>query len=153
MEQNMQNHESIDTQPDAQHPEERTQKRFTQADVDRIVKDRLSRQAEAKEKAHQETLDAMQSEITIRENKLACREYLLDMGYPAALLDIIDTSDPTEFKHKAYQVYTMFGRRKSMPLADTESLSRGDTHTHIQSAFSRGTRHKPKDFATPYEED
>lgn len=124
------------------------EKKFTQADLDRIVKDRLKRSDEAKEKAHSEEIAAIQKSVTERENRLACREYLLDKGYPADLLEIIDTSSPEEFKKKADKAYNLTSggfSHPAAPLADTESLSSyGRDGTQISVAFARERKHKPK---------
>lgn len=136
-------------QNSASAPEQ--EKKFTQADVDRIVKERLKRSDEAKEKAHSEELAAVQKSITQRENRLACREYLLENGYPAELLEIIDTNDPEEFKKKADRAYKLSGNDRAQqesPMFDTEIHSFSG-QTSISDAFSRNQKHKPKKWP-PY---
>lgn len=94
--------ENIDQQPNTQPEDNGTQgdeRLFTQTEVDRIVKDRLARaKATPKEPTEAEIRD---QELTARESRLSCREYLMDQGYPAELLDVIDTSDIEKFKTKA----------------------------------------------------
>lgn len=127
------------------------EKKFTQADVDRIVKERLKRSDEAKEKAHSEELAAVHKSIAQRENRLACREYLLENGYPAELLEIIDTNNPEEFKKKADRAYKLSVNGKvyqDVPMFDTEMHSYSG-QTHISAAFSRDQKHKPKKWP-PY---
>ena len=131
------------------------EKKFTQADLDRIVKDRLKRSDEAKEKAHSEEIAAIQRSVTERENRLACREYLLDKGYPADLLEIIDTSDPEEFKKKADKAYNLTNGGFSYPaapLADESITEYGRDGTQISAAFARERKHKPKKWPGLYEE-
>lgn len=130
------------------------EKKFTQADVDRIVKERLRRRDEAKEKAQNEQFAAMQAEVTKRENRLACREYLLDKRYPAGLLEIIDTTDPNEFKAKADKAFSLFGpqRHFTPPLRSTEPEG-GYFDTAEHSAFTSAKKHKPKTFPPLYDEE
>ena len=130
------------------------EKKFTQADVDRIVKERLRRRDEAKEKAQNEQFAAMQAEVTKRENRLACREYLLDKRYPAGLLEIIDTTDPNEFKAKADKAFSLFGpqRHFTPPLRSTEPEG-GYFDTAEHSEFTSAKKHKPKTFPPLYDEE
>lgn len=70
-------------------------KTFTQDEVNRIVSDRLARE---RTKAEPTPEEAKAQELTARENKLTCREYLTEKGYRAELLDILDASDAEHFK-------------------------------------------------------
>ncbi|MDD6717211.1 MAG: hypothetical protein PUF76_01055 [bacterium] len=155
-EQNFTN-EPMNTQPAAQNAENDAaaqEKKFTQADVDRIVKERLRRRDEAKEKAQNEQFAAMQAEVTKRENRLACREYLLDKRYPAGLLDVIDTTDPNEFKAKADKACSLFGTQHSFtpPLRSTEP-SDGYFDAAEHGAFTSIQKHKPKPFPPRHDEE
>lgn len=95
--------DNLNVQPTEQQPITPTQeasgdtgeKLFTQADLDRIIGERLSR-----ERAKQEPSpdDAREAEFKARETRLSCREYIAETGYPAELLDILDTSDANAFK-------------------------------------------------------
>lgn len=68
---------------------------FTQEEVNRIVSDRLARE---REKMNQPKEDERETALKIREARLDCREYLDSKKYPAALLEVLDTSDADKFK-------------------------------------------------------
>lgn len=72
------------------------EKLFTQADLDRIIGERLSREREKLQTAGE--ADAREQALKAREARLDCREYLDNQGFPAALMDVLDTSDSEKFK-------------------------------------------------------
>lgn len=78
-----------------------SEKLFTQEDVNRIVSERLKRHSG--QMAGQTSANDAEREksLTARENKLTCREYIVEKGYPSDLLDALDTSDPEKFKENA----------------------------------------------------
>lgn len=123
--------------------QESTEKLFTQEQVNEIIKKRLKNQKEI-ESSMQE-VNTRTAELTARENRLSCREYLLEKGYPAELLDIIDTSDVDTFKNKADKASVVFESRQHSrfvaPLASTESIMQGN----ISHAFEN-TKHQPKQY-------
>lgn len=132
-------------------PQENPEKKFTQADVDRIVKERLSRQkaSHAEEineenKAKEHELGEKEAELIRRESRVSCKEYLLEKGLPVGLLDVIDTSDSESFQKRTEKVLEMFGgsRRAKAPLASTEPPIHGGS---VAAAF-RNPVHKPKPF-------
>ncbi len=71
------------------------EKLFTQDDVNRIVSDRLARERAKAEPSPEETREA---DLRAREARMDCREYINETGFPAALLDLFDTSDSAKFK-------------------------------------------------------
>lgn len=78
------------------------EKLFSQADVNRIVSERLARE---KAKAEPTAIDERETALKAREARLDCRDYLekLSKGGKAAssvlgLLDILDTTDSEKFK-------------------------------------------------------
>lgn len=71
------------------------EKLFTQADLDRIIGERLQRE---RDKAQPSAADQRESDLRARESKLDCREFVTEKGYPAALLDVLDTSDFEKFQ-------------------------------------------------------
>lgn len=73
-----------------------SEKLFTQADLDRIIGERLNREREKLQTAGEE--DAREQALKAREARLDCREYLDTQGFPAALMDVLDTSDSEKFK-------------------------------------------------------
>ena len=75
---------------------------FSQADVNRIVSDRLARE---RAKAEPTAIDERENALKAREARLDCRDWLeeLSKGGKAAsgvmgLLDILDTGDSEKFK-------------------------------------------------------
>lgn len=80
-------------QQDNPTPGENGGKLFSQDEVNRIVQTRL-----AEERAKQSNPTEREQALTARESRLTCREYLMDIGASAELLDVLDTSDPERFK-------------------------------------------------------
>lgn len=72
-----------------------SERTFTQEEVNRIVADRLARERAKNEPT---PADEREQALKAREAKLDCREYLDAQGYPAALLDVLDSSDAAKFK-------------------------------------------------------
>lgn len=141
----MDEHEMNNQQPNNSTPEEiggQGEKLFTQADLDRIIGERLSR-AEKKDAGK---LDEREKALAKRESALQCREYILEKGYPSELLDVLDTSDTEDFKQRADKAVHAFGRPKQpvAPLADPE-IPIG-SRSELQSAFSRNRKHIPRAF-------
>lgn len=148
-------------QPVNSTPEEnggQGEKLFTQADLDRIIGERLKRvKAEKQDTAE---LEAREKALASLASSLKCREYILDRGYPAELLDVIDTKDAEEFKKRADKICSVFSGlqtpatptiRWPRPMRDTEPALSGDRGS-IQSAFSPGRKHTPRDYLPDYEE-
>lgn len=92
------------------HPEENGGRTFTQDDVNRIVQDRL-----AQERARAEKPTERETSIAAREARLDCREFITDKGFPAALMDIFDTSDAGRFKEAAERLIKTFPRILEKP--------------------------------------
>lgn len=147
-------------QPVNSTPEEnggQGEKLFTQADVDRIIGERLKRVRLEKQDVAE--LEAREKAVAARESALKCREYLADNGYPAELLDVIDTSDADEFGRRADKAYrAISGMQRSStqkrfvpPLRDSEPVYTGKDGT-ISSAFAPGRKHTPRDYLPEYEE-
>lgn len=88
--------EKITVQEGNQSTESNGGKLFTQDDVNRIVQERLSR-VKADAASGAQTGDR-ERELDAREARLNCREYLTEKGHPAALLDVLDTTDFEKFK-------------------------------------------------------
>ena len=78
---------------------------FTQEEVNRIVSERLARE---REKLTQPKEDEREQALKAREAKLDCREYLDAQGYPAALLDVLDSSDTAKFKASVEKLAKVF---------------------------------------------
>lgn len=133
------------------------EKKFTQADVDRIVKERLRRQrtngaleTNNENAAKEKELSEKESDINLRENRLNCKEYLINNGMPVELLEIIDTSDSVSFKEKAQRAAKIMSgsRRQTAPLASTEPQM---TDSAVHAAF-KNPRHKVRHFPRRWED-
>lgn len=72
-------------------------KTFTQEDVNRIVSERLSQERSKLTKPPTKE-DEREKALKAREARLDCRDYLDSKKYPAALLDVLDSSDVERFQ-------------------------------------------------------
>ena len=89
--------------PDTTQPEDNgaAGKTFTQEEVNRIVSDRLARErAKQEPQIDPEELAQREKDLAARENRQTCAEYIKDKELDAGLLEILDTSEPEEFKKK-----------------------------------------------------
>ena len=91
-------------------------KLFSQEDVNRILAERLKREREkfiraANTRVQQKEADLIEREknLTARESRLNCREYVKGKGYPEELLTALDTSDFEDFKKKADGICAALG--------------------------------------------
>lgn len=82
-----------------------TERTFTQEEVNGIVSERLARE---REKMAPSEADQREKELTAREAALACKEYINAKGYPAALLEVLDTSDAERFKGAVKKLLQLF---------------------------------------------
>lgn len=78
------------------------EKLFTQADLDRIIGERLAR---AKRDA---STDEREQALNAREARLDCREFLAGKGYPPDLLELLDTGDVKRFKDSVERLIALF---------------------------------------------
>ena len=88
---------------------------FTQDEVNRIVSERLARE---RAKTELSPADEREQAIKAREAKMDCREYISEAGFPAALLDILDTSDFETFKatvEKLDGIVTIPSTKRNIP--------------------------------------
>lgn len=153
---------SIEEKPGAQsvpengdaRPEQ--EKRFNQSDVDRIVKERLKRAERVADSTQTEEINTRRAELTQRENRLECREYLLNSGYSPELLEILDTTDPEQFKTKASKLQRLIDveKRKAMPKAPPFMVHQYDVPSgkSLGRAFDRNAKHKPKSYPPVYDD-
>lgn len=120
---------------------------FTQEEVNGIIKERLQRQRSKADEEHARQLSTQAADIAARESRLACKEFLLDSGYPQQLLDILDTSDPETFKSKAEEAVNAFKPQRNNSGISHRSSSERNEHfgnTAVADAF-KNSKHKPKD--------
>ena len=124
-----------------------TEKVFTQEDVNRIVQERLARER-AKTPADQLTeMQERTADLEKREAALSCRDYIAEIGYSKALLDVFSTDNADAFKgsvdalHKAFPGLDLSeGSRQTKPLSTGMSHEFGnecwrDRDDDIASAF------------------
>lgn len=71
-----------------------TEKTFTQDEVNQIISERLKRERAKTEPPD----DSKEKELSERESRLDCREYIAGKGYPKKLLNLFDTSNAEAFK-------------------------------------------------------
>ncbi len=128
---------------------------FSQVDVNRIISDRLGKERERHEKALTDALEAqkanllqeidtLSSELSKKENRLLCREYLVKKAYPSELLNIINTDDVNEFIKKADQTGSLIMAYEKKHLPPLKSTEPNDTNA-LARAFSVVKR-QPKNF-------
>ena len=134
--------ETVNNSPRGQKENE-PEKKFTQADVDRIVKERLKRKADKDESESNAQFQQREAELLQKESRLACKEYLLDNRYPSELLDVIDTSDFEEFKAKANTVLSVMKSMQARPSAPLFRYSDGGED--VAAAYVN-TKHTPKKY-------
>lgn len=123
--------EQIETQNNDQQPttqpadngDQGGGKMFTQEEVNNIVRERLARER-AKNSPQEPTEEEKRlKDLDARESKIACREYVMDQGLPAQLLDVLDTSNHEEFKTKAEIVSGLLKISKAAGAAPDPALA------------------------------
>lgn len=142
MEENMVNNGGLETSiegAEGSSGEEKKEKMFTQEQVNEIIKKRLERQKE--NNVNSQELEARAAELTAKESRLDCREYLINREYPVELLDLIDTSDVKMFKEKADKMGQLINRSQGVaPLANL------DVFHEKADAFTTNSKHQPKGY-------
>lgn len=113
-------------QPDAQPAEKGEQgagKLFTQTEVDNIIRERLARER-AKNSPQEPTEEEKRAkDLSIRENRLSCREYVMENHLPAELLDVLDTSDHENFIKNAEKLSGLLREDKPAARGDSALIS------------------------------
>ncbi len=95
--------ESIEQQATQTPEESGGEKLFTQAELDRIIGERLAR---AKSDRH---TDEREQALKAREARMDCREYVSGKNYPAELLEILPTADFEQFKSAVDKLAALAG--------------------------------------------
>jgi hypothetical protein len=85
---------------------------FTQDQVNAIVSERL---AQERRKAEPTPEDIREKDLTARENRMACMEFVGEHKYPATLLDVFDTGDADKFKASVDALYKAFPQLSDEP--------------------------------------
>lgn len=119
-------------------PGENGGKLFSQDEVNRIVQTRL-----AEERAKQDKPTDREQALTARESRLTCREYLLEIGASADLLDVLDTSDPEKFKQNVEKLQSIrsAARQTSFRYEGGYEVGRG-SDDKIGEAFKADRRYR-----------
>ena len=120
------------------------EKLFTQADLDRIIGDRLARERAKAEPSPEDTLEA---DLRAREARLTCREFISGEGYPTALLEMFDTTDAEKFKAAVEKLDSIVDlpskHRKPVPRFATGSGGSGGHGVPYRSDELLGEAFKP----------
>ena len=124
-------------------------KLFTQEEVNRIIKERLSRQKikanedqEAEYKNKSDDLAKRETDLKAKETRFQCKEYLFSKGYSNELLEILDTNDFESFKKKADKVNALQHSQRVAPISVTSEKITNETG----AGFAKGLKHKPKTY-------
>ncbi len=145
MDENTNMTQSTEQQPTTPTPEasgDPGEKLFTQADLDRIIGERLARE---RQKAEPSPDDVREADLRARESRLTCREYISAEGYPAELLELFDTTDAEKFKAAVEKLDGLVGlpshHRKPAPRFITgggggHSAPRDNAAAMLQRAFA-----------------
>lgn len=132
--------------------ENKEERLFTQEEVNKIIKQRLERgkttdeeltEKESKLTERETQLTELQNQLSQRESRIDCKEYLQLKGYPAELIDVLDTSDVDAFKDKADATMKIANTRSAAPIGSSEPVISGK----LPDAFSINYKHVPKDLA------
>lgn len=125
-------------QQDNPTPGENGGKLFSQDEVNRIVQTRL-----AEERAKQDKPTDREQALTARESRLTCREYLLEIGASANLLDVLDTSDPEKFKQNVEKLNSIRSRSTKTGLSHEGGYEVGrGSDDKIGEAFKADRRYR-----------
>ena len=142
---------NTEQQPTTQPADNGTQgeRLFTQSEVNEIIRNRLARSKTSEAKQAEPTeAELRERDLMARENRLSCREYLLEKSYPRELLDILDTSDPKEFNKRADKAFALMDAHASgnphfsSPIRSTEPPG---IENHSLTGFN-ATKHKPRPY-------
>ncbi len=138
--------QNTEQQPTTPTPEasgdQGSERMFTQEEVNRIVSERLARDRADRAKPSPE--DTREADLKARENKLTCREFVAEAGYPVELLELFDTSDSEKFRQAVEKLDGLVDlpskHRKPAPYFLTggggHSAPRNNTDAMLEQAFA-----------------
>lgn len=112
---------------------------FTQDEVNKIIQDRLARDRATKNEFDQ--IDQRKKELTERENRLACKEYLLSRKLPEGLEEIFDTADSKKFQEsveKLIDIYPVIDPGAKVPrfICATPGALKDGEDNELRKAFN-----------------
>lgn len=128
--------EKIEEQENIEEMEKKEEKKFTQKEVDEIVRKRLNRE----KSKNADDLENLKIELNKKENSLKCKEFLLNKNYPYELLDIIPTDDVEKFIDNVEKIQKYFEKNIEPPLFSADPVISSDS-----KVLTRQKR-KPKDY-------
>lgn len=117
-------------------------KMFTQEEVNAIVQDRLARDRAKRSPQEPTEEEKRQKELDARESKIACREYVADMGLPSTLLDVLDTSNHEEFKNKVEILSDMLKAAKPAPVAESATIAEMKRRIALEKGIPQELAHR-----------
>lgn len=120
------------THPEGNGAPAASEKLFTQEEVNKIVSERLNRERAKAEPTEQ---DAREMELSKREHRLDCRDFLTENKYSEKLLDILDTSDVEKFKQTVGKLSDIFPIRTDLPRIVGASPMSSNVRDSIANAF------------------
>lgn len=126
----------IEEQENIEEMEKKEEKKFTQKEVDEIVRKRLNRE----KSKNADDLENLKIELNKKENSLKCKEFLLNKNYPYELLDIIPTDDVEKFIDNVEKIQKYFEKNIEPPLFSADPVISSDS-----KVLTRQKR-KPKDY-------
>ncbi len=104
-----QNEENSSTNTQPEGNENKTDKLFTQEEVNKIVSERLNKERQRTvQRQNENALDARESELSARENLLTCRDFIDENKYNPKLLELFNTSDAETFKESVNKLFEVF---------------------------------------------
>lgn len=110
------------------------QRTFTQEEVNKIVSERLKREQNKRVDSYE--YETRLKELTERENKFSCKEFVKSNGYSEELLEILDTSDVENFKKTAAAIEKIYSsNRKITTGISTSNNAYRDSENAIANAF------------------
>ncbi len=130
--------------------ENQTQERlFTQDEVNKIVTERLKRDREKRKADSDLPHMASEAELLARANRLDCREFIIEHGYPSELLDVVDTNDVDAFKEKVANLNEIYKSNYGYPrVKDGGEVAHhddeNDVRMSIRKGFQKDAVHVPK---------
>lgn len=124
-------------------------KKYSDEDVDRIVKRRLAQQHKKFEKILnpvETELDRREREVTIRECRAEGKERLVDEGLPVELLDLMDLSNKDGFEESCKKVTEIFKKfKEDQKIAFAKQYFKGQTPKYIGKTYDPN-----KDFKSAF---
>lgn len=105
----MSNIENTNTQQSESNT--KSDRTFTQEEVNKIVSERLKHERTKTEKASVDSIEARETELAKKENAFLCKEYIAKTGLPKELLEVFSTDNIDSFKQSIEKIKPLLKRR------------------------------------------